>query len=89
MASLDAWTVEYCTVRRVPVEYLAFEDSTVFERQVKHVTARGVRHRIEAHNGHRAVDVVKAVSDAAHVAMTTIETPHSAERLALRQFRHT
>lgn len=89
MASLHAWTVEYYTVRRVPVEYLAFEDSTVFERQVKHVAARGVRHRIESHNGHRAVDVVQAVSDAAHVAMTTMQTPHAVQRLPLRQFRHT
>ena len=87
-APLHAWTVDYRTVRRVPVEHLALEDSTVFERQVKHIALRRVRHRIESHDGHRAVDVLQSVSDATHIAMTTMETTHSVERLALRQFGH-
>ena len=89
MAPFHSWTIEYRTVRRVLIEHLAFEDSPVFERQVKHVAARGIGHPIELHDGRCGVEALDAVSHAAHIAMATMETPNSAERPAMRQFRHT
>ena len=84
-----ARAVENRTVGRVLVKYLAFEDAAIFQCEMEHVAVRGVRHGIEADDGHCPVQGLQAVADAPHVAVTTIETPHSVERLALRQFGHT
>jgi hypothetical protein len=88
MAPLNARAIENGAIGRVLVDDLAFEDATVFKSEMEDVAVRRIRHWIESHDSHRTVDVVEAVPNAAHVAMTTMETPHSVERLALRQFRH-
>ena len=88
MPPLHARAIENRAVRRVLVDELALEDATVFKREVEHVAVRGVRHGVEADDGHRTVQVLQSVADAPHVAVTTIETSHSVERLALRQFGH-
>lgn len=89
MPPLDARAIEHRTIRRVLVEHLALEDAPVFEREMKDVAVRGVGHGIEADHSRRAVHVLQAVTDAPHVAVTTIQTPHSIERRCLRHLRHT
>src|SRR3990170_3408100 len=89
LAALGARAIEHSTMRRVLVDDLALQDAAVFERQMKYVAVRGVGHGVEANHGHRAVDILQAVAHATHVAVTTMQTPHSEERLSLRHWRHT
>ena len=72
----NARTGENHTVGRVLVKYLAFEDAAIFQCEMEHVAVRGVRHGIEADDGHRTVQGLQAVAYAPHVAVTTMQSPH-------------
>src|SRR5687767_5979723 len=89
MAPFGTGPIEHSAIRRVLVEDLALQNAAVLERQMKDVSVSRGGHGIKPHHRRRAADVLQAVANAPHVAVTTMQTPHSVERLSLRHLRHT
>lgn len=88
VAAFDARTIDHGAERRVVVQYLALEDAAILESEVEHVSVRRVRHRIKPYDRHRVLETLQGVPDASEIAMPTMQTPHSAKRLSLRQLLH-
>ena len=89
VAAFEAWTIEDGAICAVLVQDLTLENTAVFEREMKDVPMRGVRHGIELDDRRWTAQILQAVSHAAETAMTTMQTPDSTERLSLRHLLHT
>jgi hypothetical protein len=89
VAAVDARTVEDGTASRVFVQNLTFENAPVFECEMKDVPLRRIRHRIEFHHSRHAIQGLQPVTHAPKIAVTTVQTPDSSERLTLRHLLHT
>ena len=72
MAAFDARAVEDGAIRRVFVQNLTFEDAAIFEREMKNVPLRRIRHRIELHNCRHSIQGLQPVTHATQVAVTTM-----------------
>ena len=89
VAPFHAWTIEDGAICAVLEQDLTLEDFAVLEREMKDVPMCRVRHRIEPDDRRLSGEIQQAVSHAAEIAMTTMQTPDSAERLSLRHLLHT
>jgi hypothetical protein len=87
-APFHARTIEDSAVCGVLEQDLTLEYSAVLECEMKDIAVCRVRHRIEPDDRRLSGDIQQAVSHAAEIAMTTMETPDSTERLSLRHLLH-